>query len=686
MEKVLKTNQPTPAEKNILGYEKIGKLLKMYAIPSIISILVNALYNIVDQVFIGWGVGYLANGATNVVFPITIVFASFALMFGDGSAAYLSLKLGEGNKEDAAKGVGNGIFLSVAISAVFTVFVLLFLPWLLNLFGCTPNLEEYARDYGYIIAIGLPFSMIGTTVNSVIRADGSPKYAMFTMLAGAILNVILDPIFIFVFHMGVKGAAMATIISQVISCLLNVSYLKKLKTITLKGNFKFHFAVARKVSSLGISSFITQISAAVIMGIQNNLLTIYGQQSVYGSDIPITVIGIVMKVNEILNSVVLGLAMGSQPIVGFNYGAKKYDRVKKTLKIVIITGLMISAVAFVLFQTIPEKIITIFGNSTDANYIAFAALSFRIYLLLIVCYSVHTPIGIFLQAIGKSGKSAMVSMSKQVLFFVPGMLILGRQFGIIGILAARPVSDGLAFILAVFLLATELRLLGKNKNQQDITVDDTEEKEFSEKQIVITLSREYGSGGRYIGRLIAEKMGIGFYDKSIIIGMAEKTGFSQDFIEDNEQRRGILSAFNNGYYNGLSNGDELFIKETEMIKEIADKKSCVIIGRCADYVLKNRDNVIRVFIYGNIEDKIQRAVTYYGLNPENAEKIIRKTDRERALHYKHYTDKEWSDKANYDICFNSGFLGVEETAEAICRMIFANIHSDVEKSKYKFTM
>lgn len=681
MEKVLEANQQAAVEKNILGYEKIGKLLKMYAIPSIISILVNALYNIVDQVFIGWGVGYLANGATNVVFPITIVFASFALMFGDGSAAYLSLKLGEGNKDDAAKGVGNGIFLSVVISIAFTAVVLLSLPWLLNIFGCTPNLEGYARDYGYIIAIGLPFSMVGTTVNSVIRADGSPKYAMLTMLTGAILNVVLDPIFIFAFHMGVKGAALATIISQIISFTLNAVYLKKLKTITLKNNIKFNFSVARKVSSLGISSFITQISAAVIMGIQNNLLTVYGQQSVYGPDIPITVIGIVMKVNEILNSIVLGLAMGSQPIVGFNYGAKKYDRVKKTLKIVIITGFVISAIAFILFQTIPEKIITIFGNSTDSNYIAFATLSFRIYLLLIVCYSVHTPIGIFLQAIGKSGKSALVSMSKQVLFFVPGMLILGHQFGIVGILAARPVSDGLSFILAVILLATEIRLFGKAKSQQNIIVADTEGKEFPEKQIVITLSREYGSGGRYIGRLIAEKMGIGFYDKSIIIDMAEKTGFSQDFIENNEQKMGILSSFNNGYYNGLSNGDELFIKEAEMIKEIADKKSCVIIGRCADYVLRNRDNVIRIFVYGNIKDKVQRAITYYGLDLENAEKIIRKKDRERALHYKHYTDQEWADKANYDICFNSGCLGVEETANAICQIVSAKIHSDAKKNR-----
>lgn len=672
MNKYIKNGIPAQSEKNILGYEKIGKLLKMYAVPSIISILVNALYNIVDQVFIGWGVGYLANGATNVVFPITIVFASFALMFGDGSAAYLSLKLGEGNKEDAAKGVGNGILMSVVISIIFTAFVLLSLPWLLNVFGCTPNLEQYAKDYGYIIAIGLPFSMVGTTINSVIRADGSPKYAMITMLAGAVLNVILDPIFIFGFHMGVKGAALATIISQIISFLLNVLYLRRLKTIQLKNNFKFQFQLARKVSSLGISSFITQISAAVIMGIQNNLLTVYGAHSIYGADIPITVIGIVMKVNEILNSIVLGLAMGSQPIIGFNYGARKYDRVKKTLKAVIAAGVAVSVVAFVLFQAFPDKLIMLFGNSTDPKYIEFAVLSFRIYLLLIICYSVHTPIGIFLQAIGKSGKSALVSMSKQVLFFVPGMLILGHQFGITGILAARPVSDGFAFLLAIFLLAGELRHFGTEQVQQNHEIQDAVITEKPWKKMVITLSREYGSGGRYIGKLIADKLGISFYDKSIIIRLAEKTGFSEAYIEDHEQRRSPFANFNNGYYNGLSGGDELFIRESEMIKEIAQKESCVIIGRCADYILKDQENLIRIFIYGDMNDKIDRAVRYYGLKRERAERAIQKNDRERALHYKHYTDQEWADKSNYDICINSGLIGAEKTAELICTMINEN--------------
>lgn len=674
MEKSIKTSVPDQTETNILGYEKIGKLLRMYAIPSIISILVNALYNIVDQIFIGQGVGYLGNGATNIVFPITIVFASFALMFGDGSSAYLSLKLGENQKEDAARGVANGILSAVIISVTFTAVVLIFLPQMLNVFGCTPSLESYAKEYGYIIAVGLPFMMIGTTVNSIIRADGSPRYAMVTMVIGAALNVILDPIFIFVFHWGVKGAAIATIISQVVSFFLNVVYLRKLRSITLKSQFRFSLSIARKVSSLGISSFITQMSAALIMGLQNNLLKKYGAQSVYGSEIPLTVLGIVMKVNEILNSVILGLAMGSQPIIGFNYGAGNYERVKKTLKIVVTSSLIISSVAFLLFQASPDRIIVLFGSSADSQYMEFAMLSFRIYLLMIIGNGVQMPVGIFLQAIGRSAKSALLSMSKQVFFLVPGMLLFGHLFGIVGVLSARPVSDGLAFLLAVILLVTELRSFGKKEIPSATPISSHNVDYDLDQQILITVSREYGSGGRYIGKMIADQLGIRFYDKDLIIRLAEKTGLSEEYIENFEQKRNLLADFNKGYYTGPDSGDELFIRETEIIREIADRESCVIIGRCADYILKDKENLVKVFIYSSMTNKISRAVTYYGLDRDKAEKEIRKSDKERAIHYRHYTDQNWADKSNYDICVSSDVLGTEKTAELICGMIRAKMN------------
>ena len=341
----------------------MGRLLRIYAVPSIISMLVNALYNIVDQIFIGWGVGYLGNGATNIIFPITIVFAAFALMFGDGSAAYMSLKLGASKRDEAASGVANGIILSIATSGVLTVIVFAIFPRLLSLFGCTAELEPYAREYGYIIIIGLPFQTVCATVNSVIRADGSPKYAMFSMMSGALLNVVLDPIFIFLFDMGVKGAAIATVISQVVSFLLNVLYLRRLKSIGLKGSFKLSLPIASKVASLGISSFITQIFAALIMGLQNNLLRSQGHLSAYGSEIPITVTGIVVKVNEILNSVFLGIAVGAQPIISYNYGAGNADRVRHAFRLQVLCTTTFSVVLWLAVQCFPDVFIKIFNNA-----------------------------------------------------------------------------------------------------------------------------------------------------------------------------------------------------------------------------------------------------------------------------------------------------------------------------------
>lgn len=656
-------------EENILGTEKIGKLIRKFSIPCIISLLVNSLYNIVDQIFIGWGVGYLGNGATNVVFPLVIIGLSFSLMFGDGASAYLSLKLGEKKKEEAAKGVGNGIITSTILSILFCAVTLLFLPQLLNVFGCTDALREYALKYGFIIAIGFPFSMIGTTLNSIIRADGSPKYAMTSMVAGAVLNTILDPIFIFVFKMGVEGAAIATVISQFVTFILNVIYIKKFKSITMnKKALKPKFTTIRKVGTLGISSFITQMSFVVVMAVENNLLGKYGMDSKYGSEIPITVFGIVMKINQILNSIIIGIAAGTQPILGYNYGARKFDRVKKTLKTVLGLSVIISTIAFILFQTIPEVLISIFGSG-DANYMEFACIAFRTYLLLCIANGVQIPSGIFFQAIGKSIKSAILSLSRQIVLLIPAMIILGHSFGIMGVLYAGPVADGLAFALAIVLLVKEVRYLGKQTNKSEALPDDTSTNNQLTKHTVITIAREYGSGGRYVGRLIADKLGIKFYDKEFIEKLAIETGLSEEYIESHEQKRDALDGLNNGYYFGLNNADDLFIKESELIKEVAEKESCVIIGRCADFILQDKENVLKVFIYSDMEDKIKRATEIYGFDKEKAEKEIKRIDKLRANHYKYYTEKQWDNHANYDICINSDTLGVEKSADIICEMI-----------------
>ena len=301
-----------------------------FAVPCVISLLVNSLYNIVDQIFIGWGVGYLGNGATNVVFPITIIALAFASMIGDGGAAFLSLKLGEGDIDSAKKGVGNAVIMVTVVSIALMAVFLIFINPILTLFGATDALRSYALEYGYIIGMGLPFMMIPTALNSMIRADGSPKYAMFSMILGAVINTVLDPIFIFVFHMGVQGAAIATVLGQVGSFIVSVAYLFRFKTFHVDTSaFRLRAKNCKNVLSLGISSFITQIAITIVMALSNNLLASYGAQSVYGAEIPLTAMGIVMKVNQILISILVGISTGAQPIIGFNYGSKNFLRVRK---------------------------------------------------------------------------------------------------------------------------------------------------------------------------------------------------------------------------------------------------------------------------------------------------------------------------------------------------------------------
>lgn len=580
------------------------------------------------------------------------------------------MKLGEKKKKEAEVGIGNGILISTIVSILFCVITLVFLPYFLKIFGCTENLKDYAMAYGTIIAIGFPFSMIGTTLNSIIRADGNPKYSMITMVSGAILNTILDPIFIFVLHKGVEGAAVATVISQILTFILNALYIRKFKTIKLsKECFKLKASICKKIMALGISSFITQMSFVCVMTVENNLLGKYGAESEYGAEIPITVLGIVMKINQILNSIIVGIAVGSQPILGYNCGAKKFDRVKKTLKIVLTASTVISTIAFILFQTMPDKLILIFGSG-DKNYIDFACLAFRIYLLLCICNGVQIPSGIFFQAIGKSTKSAVLSISRQIAILIPAMMILSHFYGILGVLIAGPVADGLAFILAVVLLVRETKNLKNiNLENKERVKDQLIGKKETGRHVIITISREYGSGGRYIGKLVSEKLGIKLYDKEFVEEIAKSTGLSAEYIKDNEQKRTVLDNLNNGYYAGLTNADELFIKESELIKEVAEKESCIIVGRCADFILKDKENVIRIFINNSMENKIKRATKFYGMSEEHATKEISRINKLRANHYKYYTENNWKDPSNYDICINSDSIGIDNAVELICDIV-----------------
>lgn len=442
-------------KENILGREKIGKLLAKFAIPGIISMVVNSLYNIVDQIFIGQGVGYLGNGATTVIFPMITFAMAFSLLFGDGSATFLSLKLGEKKEDEAAHGTGAGIIGFVGIGIIITILYLIFLEPLCKLFGASEAILPYAKDYGRIITYGLPFCAVCAGGASIIRADGNPKFNMIGLFAGTIINVVLDPIFIFVFHWGVKGAAFATILGQFANAVLNIYYFsKKMRNVSLN-RFVFRKSISYipRVSKLGISSFITQMALVVAMATRNNVLVTYGAKSKYGSDIPVTTLGITMKTFTIIMSIVLGLSAGAQPIFGYNYGSGKYDRVKKTFKLVAVLSTIICTVAFFLAQFKPLAIISIFGSESDL-YNEFAMKCMRIYLMLIPTVGIQIMSGIFFQALGYPVQASILSLSKQIIFQLPVTILLPVFMGVEGVLWAGPVSDVLAFttMIVMFLI------------------------------------------------------------------------------------------------------------------------------------------------------------------------------------------------------------------------------------------
>lgn len=456
----------TVEKKSIFASEPVGKLIIKFAIPCVISLVVNALYNIVDQIFIGWGVGYLGNGATNIVFPITIIALALAVLIGDGGAAYLSLKLGEGDKNSVKNGVGNSlVMVTVAGILVMAVF-LIFIDPILGLFGATESLRPYALEYGYVIGIGLPFTMISTALNAVIRVDGSPKFAMFSMLLGAVINTVFDPIFIFVFKMGVQGAAIATVMGQVASFVVSVAYIPRFKTLRFDVSaLRLHGKVCGGILSLGVSSFITQIAITIVMVLFNNLLKTYGAASIYGAEIPLTAMGIVMKVNQIMLSILVGIAIGAQPVIGFNYGSKNYNRVRKAFLIAIIAAEIIAFVFFFIFQFAPMAIVILFG-SEEGLYNEFAVKCLRIFLMLCPLNGFQTVAAIYLQGIGKPVKSAVVTLSRQIIFLIPAAVVLPIYMGVTGVLWSGPVADGLAFILSFALIGYEMKKLSRMESEK----------------------------------------------------------------------------------------------------------------------------------------------------------------------------------------------------------------------------
>lgn len=446
---------------NPLGYEKESSLLKKFAIPSIISMLVSSLYNIVDQIFIGQGVGFLGNAATNVAFPLTTIALAIALLIGIGSASLFSLYLGEKKPERSSSIAGNSISMSVLCSVIYVVLVLVFLEPLLKSFGATSTIMPLALEYTRITTLGVPFLITTNVISNLIRADGSPNYSMTCMVAGAIVNTILDPLFIFVFHMGAAGAAIATVAGQVISFFIAAWYIKSFQHIEFnKKSLRISLKDTKEMATIGMSASLNQIAILFVQIVLNNSLTYYGQFTKFGSDIPLAACGIVMKTNAILLAIIIGISQGMQPIIGFNYGAQKYERVKKTFKLAISANLVVSFIGWALFQFCTSTVLSIFGSG-DANYFEFATMFMRIYLMLVCIDGVQMLSSSFFASIKKAYLGMFLSMTRQVLFLIPLVLILPKFFGLNGILYAAPIADFVAFVVSVICILAEFKKLNE---------------------------------------------------------------------------------------------------------------------------------------------------------------------------------------------------------------------------------
>lgn len=448
---------------NPLGAEPIGKLLARFAIPSIIAMLVSSLYNIVDQFFIGRSVGMLGNAATNVAFPLSITCTAISLLCGIGGAANFNLSMGRKEKEKAVSFAGGAIGMMLILGVMLCVVSEIFLELMMRAFGATDQVLDYALLYTGITAYGFPFLIVTTGGSNLIRADGSPKYSMLCTLVGAIINTILDPLFIFGFDMGMAGAAWATIIGQIVSGLMVLGYLTRFKTvhIPLKSLLPSKAAWI-PIISLGMAPFFNQIAMMIVQVVMNNTLTYYGAQSAYGSDIPLACVGIISKVGMIFFAIVIGISQGIQPIISYNYGAGKYERVKSTYKKAVTAAIGISIVAFLLFQLMPRQIIGIFGSGSE-EYFLFAEKFFRIYMFFTFMNGIQPITANTFTSIGKAGKGIFLSLTRQIIFLLPLLIILPFFIGIEGVMFSAPIADGVAAVLCIFFIVQEFKQMGEKK-------------------------------------------------------------------------------------------------------------------------------------------------------------------------------------------------------------------------------
>ncbi len=660
----------------------IKKLLIKFSIPCVLAMLVSALYNIVDQIFIGnSGAGTAGIMATTLVFPFTVVALAIAQLIGDGCATLFSISLGAKDEKTSNKSVGNAIITVILLSIILVIVGFIFMKPILGILGVNGYDERcilFTQQYYKIILCGTPFYMFASAMASIIRASGAPGYSMISTIVGAVINLIFDPILIFVFDLGVQGAAIATIAGQIVSALLCAIYFRKPKLMKLtKECFGIDTKVLGKLLKLGISSFITQVSIAIITIVANNVVgTIGGENATDAGG----ALGIVFKIFAIVLAFSLGVAVGGQPIIGFNYGAKKYKRVLETYKLILIANIVIGAISMLLFEFAPNFIVSLFGGHANnlEFYQEYACLSFRIYLGGILLCCIQKASCIYLQSIDKPYKAMTLSLMRDVILLVPGVCIFGLCGNLYTMLWAGPVSDIGAFIVTVIFVSIECGKISKlaKENIEESNATDNKPIEKINNHFVISIGREFGSGGKYIGQELAKRLNVKCYDNELLAKVSENYNIDMAMLEkvDEKQKSSFWYGFatnyvfsNNNELSPISADDNLFLKQAKVIEDLYNSgESSIIIGRCSDYILKDNQNVIKIFIYSSdMEFKVNRKIKFENLNSTIAKKKIKQTDKERTEYYKHFTNQTWGDRNNYDLCIDTSKIGVKQTIDIL---------------------
>ena len=658
---------------DFLVNEKVSVLMRKFAIPCVISLVVAALYNIVDQIFIANAtyLGSYGNAANTVVFPMTVVALAIAVMIGDGACAFVSISLGSKKTQDASRSVGNAVVLCLIASVILTAIYLIFQEPILTAFGGRVNDRtfENAKEYFFWISVGIPFYMFGQCLNPIIRSDGSPKFAMISTVSGAVFNIIFDPILIYVVKWGMMGAAIATIGGQILTAILAIWYMTRMKAVKLTGDsFHLDLTVCKRMLPLGITSFLSQASLVVSMAAVQNMCAKYGAlDAVFGqteyAQIPMAVLGIVMKFFQVAISISVGMAAGCIPVVGYNIGAGRKDRAKELFIKLLTAEAILGLVALLIVEVFPGVLINLFGAANESDYYrTFAIYCFRTYLCMMVLATVNKGTFIYLQALGKALESTVISLFREIVLGVALPILLPLAFGLNGVIYAFPMADILTFLLAAYIILRTMKELSAS-SQATAVLPETHAVSIlpSHEGMIITIAREHGTAGKQIGKKLACELGIPFYYKETAALAAEESGLSKEFISSLNRKGPDITK---ELYLSKDIVQQAVAAQSAIINKIADQGACVIVGRAADYVLRDRKNLYRIFLYAPEAYEVDKNVEMYGDDPETARQNVRSTNHSRAAYYHSISGQNWGDPHNYDLCLDCS-VGVEASVKAI---------------------